>query len=254
MSPANLSPIRTPRSLEECLRNEYRAAMRMTTKADGHFFEGVRAFVVDRDNKVRATRFVCQHSRMCLSGHEKATSGRRETSVLPCLPVVLTPHHSTVCFFYLHQPAWARRTLADVTTAEIDAIVAPFADKKEELTVTKDPYVCSFFCHGTISDVYVYIVLRTGFVECFVFSITCVSFCLMCALNFLCCVSSRARRYAEIFHETYNNWESMQKDTQTFIGGSVPVGRDWDRAATNLRMPRAPKPGQTGNIGRSIGW
>ncbi len=41
------------RSLEECLRNEYRAAMRMTTKADGHFFEGVRAFVVDRDNKVR---------------------------------------------------------------------------------------------------------------------------------------------------------------------------------------------------------
>jgi hypothetical protein len=45
-------------SLEECLRNEYRAAMRMTTKADGHFFEGVRAFVVDRDNKVRAAR-VC---------------------------------------------------------------------------------------------------------------------------------------------------------------------------------------------------
>jgi hypothetical protein len=44
----------------------------------------------------------------------------------------------------LNQPSWARRTLADVTTAEIDAIVAPFADKKEELTVTKDPYVARF--------------------------------------------------------------------------------------------------------------
>ncbi len=65
---------------------------------------------------------------------------------------------------------------------------------------------------------------------------------------------STAPRYAEIFHETYNNWESLQKDTQTFIGGVVPVGRDWDRSNMNLRMPNKPKPGQTGYIGRSIGW
>ncbi len=142
----------------------------------------------------------------------------------------------------LTQPSWARRTLADVTTAEIDAIVAPFADKKEELTVTKDPYVLCFLC------------------------LRCICICdSACVLTEYICASIfpfasyispfLARlRYAEIFHETYNNWESLQKDTQTFIGGSVPVGRDWDRAATNERMPRAPKPGQTGNIGRAIGW
>lgn len=53
--------------------------------------------------------------------------------------------------------------------------------------------------------------------------------------------------YAEIFHETYTNYESLVKDTQTYVGGVVPVHRDWQRSKQAL--PPRPKPGQTGSFG-----
>ena len=53
--------------------------------------------------------------------------------------------------------------------------------------------------------------------------------------------------YAEIFHETYTNYEQMQRDTQSFIGGTVAVDHDWQR--TVKQMPDKPKPGQTGGFG-----
>ena len=70
-------------------------------------------------------------------------------SSAPSYPVSFHPHRIPISPSDLTariQPSWARRTLADVSAAEIDAIVAPFADKQEELIVTKDPYVCLFVC------------------------------------------------------------------------------------------------------------
>ena len=54
--------------------------------------------------------------------------------------------------------------------------------------------------------------------------------------------------YAEIFHETYSQYESMQRDSQTFIGGVVPASRDWGRAH-NLKLPPTPVKGRTGEYG-----
>lgn len=90
------------------------------------------------------------------------------------------------------QPKWKHTTLAEVTPEAVDAIVAPFADAADELTVTKDGY-------------------------------------------------------AEIFHETYNNYESIEKDTQSYIGGSVAVSHDWNRRVK--QMPKKPLRGQTGGMG-----